>query len=449
MNQQREHKQEREERNQRALRVEDHPDMRCIRWSPFTWWWPQRRAPLRVCGGRIAVRAWNPRAPLPCSKVRHSRYDNECDEASHEHAMKATCFVFAKAAHSASLSHVIPPGISLLVNLHQRVAPSARRLKTGADAIRSDATRCPRVLPLRIALHRTAPANFACMSITPNWNSLRERWPNAESSKFVDAAGLRWHVQLAGTGPAIVLLHGSGAATYTWRDVLPQLAKLLHGVRDRICRATDSQRVPMQTGLSLTGNGPRRLRELLRVLDITPRALVGHSAGGAIALWLANEWPEASVVGINAALAPPNVLMSLLTPGVDLLSRSGLTGFLTAKLAESDFVFDSLMRSTGSVIRAEQLALYRTFATSSEHAGAVMSMFSNWDLTALARKLPSINNRVTLIVGLRDEWVPAADTRAVAALLPNATFIEILNAGHLAHEELPALVSGFIENAAK
>lgn len=252
---------------------------------------------------------------------------------------------------------------------------------------------------------------------------------------------------MAGTGPTIVLLHGAGAATHSWRDVFPLLARRFtvcamdlpgHGFTTR----------PEAAGLSLT-RMCATICELLRVVDVTPHAIVGHSAGGAIALGMAHEWPEAVIVGINAALAPPNALMSLLTPGVELLSRSGLTGFLTAKLAESDFVFDSLMKSTGSVISREQLALYRMFATSTEHASAVMSMFAGWDLSALGRKLPTVKNAVTLIAGLRDEWIPAADTARMAAALPNVRLIEIPNAGHLVHEELPARVAEIIEEAAK
>jgi len=302
-------------------------------------------------------------------------------------------------------------------------------------------------LPRRIALHRTTTTNFAGVTTPPNWNALRDRWPNATSSRFVDAAGLRWHVQLEGTGPTIVLLHGSGAATHSWRDVLPKLAQRFTVVAIDLPGHGFTTR-PDAAGMSIAGMSAS-IRELLRVLDVTPHAITGHSAGAAIALWLANEWPEAAIVGVNAALAPPNALMSLLTPGVDLLSRTGLTGFLTAKLAESDFVFDSLMRSTGSVISKEQLALYRTFATSTEHAGAVMSMFAGWDLAALARKLPTVRNAVTLIVGLRDEWVPAADTARMAAALPHARLIEIPNAGHLAHEELPDRVADIIEEAAQ
>ena len=41
----------------------------------------------------------------------------------------------------------------------------------------------------------------------------------------VAAGGLRWHVQVAGDGPVLLLLHGTGAATHSWRDLLPLLAE--------------------------------------------------------------------------------------------------------------------------------------------------------------------------------------------------------------------------------
>jgi magnesium chelatase accessory protein len=37
----------------------------------------------------------------------------------------------------------------------------------------------------------------------PDWAAWRDRWPNAFASRFVEADGLRWHVQVAGGGPAI------------------------------------------------------------------------------------------------------------------------------------------------------------------------------------------------------------------------------------------------------
>ena len=54
---------------------------------------------------------------------------------------------------------------------------------------------------------------------------IREDWPNRTASRYVEAGGLRWHVQSLGdTGPVILLLHGTGAATHSWAGLAPLLA---------------------------------------------------------------------------------------------------------------------------------------------------------------------------------------------------------------------------------
>ena len=59
-----------------------------------------------------------------------------------------------------------------------------------------------------------------------DWERQRENWPNSKLSRFVNAAGVRWHVQQAGTqGPRVLLLHGTGASLHTWRDLLLPLAQ--------------------------------------------------------------------------------------------------------------------------------------------------------------------------------------------------------------------------------
>ena len=46
------------------------------------------------------------------------------------------------------------------------------------------------------------------------WSRDGGDWPNREASAFVEAAGIRWHVQRMGEGPPLLLLHGTGAATH-------------------------------------------------------------------------------------------------------------------------------------------------------------------------------------------------------------------------------------------
>ena len=52
-------------------------------------------------------------------------------------------------------------------------------------------------------------------------------WPNQASSRFVRAGGFGWHVQVMGPadGPVLLMLHGTAAATHSWRDLAPLLAR--------------------------------------------------------------------------------------------------------------------------------------------------------------------------------------------------------------------------------
>ncbi len=59
----------------------------------------------------------------------------------------------------------------------------------------------------------------------PAWDREGQTWPNRHASRFVRAGGLRWHVQVMGAGPTLLLLHGAGAATHSYRDLAPLLAQ--------------------------------------------------------------------------------------------------------------------------------------------------------------------------------------------------------------------------------
>ena len=119
----------------------------------------------------------------------------------------------------------------------------------------------------------------------PDWRVQGKTWPNREASSFVVAGGLRWHVQQMGEGPVLLLLHGAGAATHSWRDLAPLLARDFrviapdlpgHGFTD----------TPPAEGLSLPGMA-RSLTSLLQALGVKPFMAVGHSAGAALAIRLA------------------------------------------------------------------------------------------------------------------------------------------------------------------
>ncbi len=73
------------------------------------------------------------------------------------------------------------------------------------------------------------------------WGTDGRDWPHRDRSRFVEAGGLRWHIQRMGDGPALLLVHGTAAATHSWRDLAPLLARGLQRPRSSIFPVTASR----------------------------------------------------------------------------------------------------------------------------------------------------------------------------------------------------------------
>ena len=58
-----------------------------------------------------------------------------------------------------------------------------------------------------------------------DWAAHAAHWPHAAHSRFVEAGGIRWHLQQMGDGPVMLLLHGTGSGSFSWRALMPLLAE--------------------------------------------------------------------------------------------------------------------------------------------------------------------------------------------------------------------------------
>ena len=53
-------------------------------------------------------------------------------------------------------------------------------------------------------------------------------WPNRNASRHVFCAPHLWHVQEIGSGPTLLMIHGAGGASHSWRGLVPVLADHYH-----------------------------------------------------------------------------------------------------------------------------------------------------------------------------------------------------------------------------
>lgn len=290
------------------------------------------------------------------------------------------------------------------------------------------------------------------MSNRLRWDTDLAGWPHAQASTRVSAAGLRWHVQVfphaAAQAPCVLLLHGTGASTHSWRDLIPLLAPHAtvlaldlagHGFSDMPEGGTAS---PV---FSLPGMA-RCLGELLSVLQLTPTLVVGHSAGAAIALRMCLDGlvTPRHVVSVNGALLPLEGLAGqLFSPLAKVLTRAPWVPELFAWRAGTRRVLDRLMDGTGSRLDATGRELYRRLISNPGHAAGALGLMANWDLRGLWQDLPRLRTAVQFVVGSNDLIVPPdVAWRALARLRsgPALPVAMLDGLGHLAHEERPDLL---------
>lgn len=268
-----------------------------------------------------------------------------------------------------------------------------------------------------------------------DWSVERSTWPHAEASRFVESGGRRWHVQVMGRGRPLLLLHGTGASTHSWRTLAPLLARRFLVIAPDLPGHAFTEPAP-RGGLSLPAMA-ESVAELIRAMDLDPEWMVGHSAGAAIAVrcCLDGLLRPRRIVGINAALLPfPGVAGVVFPPLARLIFMNRLAPRLFARSASPDRV-ERLMEGTGSRLDPEGLALYRRLFENPVHVSTTLGMMANWDLHALRRDLPALNVPLVLLVGDRDRTIPPAEAERLRRWLEPERIERLPGLGHLAHEE--------------
>jgi magnesium chelatase accessory protein len=277
------------------------------------------------------------------------------------------------------------------------------------------------------------------------WSRDGADWPNRDASQFVDAAGHRWHVQKVGQGPRLLLLHGTGAATHSWRDLLPLLAGNFTCVApDLPGHGFTRSRSPHR--LSLLGMAAD-VSELLRTLDFKPEIVVGHSAGAAILarMCLDRKIAPRLLVSLNGAFMPfGGAAHRVMSPLAKLLVMNPFAPHIFAWQASSAGAIERLLENTGSKINPQGVALYRRLVRSPGHVAAALRMMANWELEPLLHDLPRLRTALLLVVAENDRSISPDVARQVQDICSQARIERLPRLGHLAHEEQPQRIAGLI-----
>jgi pimeloyl-ACP methyl ester carboxylesterase len=269
--------------------------------------------------------------------------------------------------------------------------------------------------------------------------------------RFETVAGHRVRYVRAGSGPAVVMLHGLGSSIYTWKDVLPVLAGDHDVVAVDLPGFGESDQPPDLAGSRF----PPLVVELMDRLDIPRAAVVGHSMGGAAAVGVAASRPDrvSALVLLDSAgfnLAPESrpwilrlVGSGAAAAGLEWLHVRGLL----LRLALRQVFHDR------SLVTKERFDEYLAPLVRPGAIASIRSLLLERGREAAA--FPELVRRVrapTLVVWCRDDsWIPVAQADLFEAAIPGARQQVLDGCGHMPQEERPQdvvrLIREFVQTA--
>ncbi|HLE82821.1 MAG TPA: alpha/beta fold hydrolase, partial [Thermoanaerobaculia bacterium] len=285
------------------------------------------------------------------------------------------------------------------------------------------------------------PRRFAVASVLGllegAWCSLR---PFAEirgshpDEKFVEVEGRELYVEQAGAGEPVVLLHGFCCSSFSWRHVLPGLAERFRVIAPDLPGFGYSKR-PAEPGAYGFPGLERAVLGLLDYLGLESCHLVGHSFGGALALWLAERHPDRVRSLTLVATALPELTME---------KRQGWARYrllnhllLRSRLLHPSLVRKALMASWHDAGRVtpELVAAYRERLLVEGLEDAYFGFLAPIDEPPPAVALEAIEAPVLIVWGDDDRVIPLE--RAIAHLprLRRSRFVVLERCGHLPMEE--------------
>jgi magnesium chelatase accessory protein len=266
-------------------------------------------------------------------------------------------------------------------------------------------------------------------------------WPGRELSRIVPSKPHRWHVQVTGEGPDVLLLHGAGASTHSWAPLIAHLAKA-HRVIALDLPGHGWTRSPR--GRARLGDVAADIANLCAQEGWSPALIIGHSAGGAVALELARQGritPHHLVI-INGALENFKGAAGWLFPMMaKMLALNPLTGILISQGSRSTQQVRSILSTAGTDLDDKGLSYYARLIQRRAHVDGTLAMMAQWSLDALNRALPEITTPTLFIHGEKDGAVAVSVAERAAAMMPAAKLVTLPGVGHLAHEEAPDRVA--------
>ncbi|MCO6436859.1 MAG: alpha/beta fold hydrolase [Phycisphaerae bacterium] len=245
------------------------------------------------------------------------------------------------------------------------------------------------------------------------------------------------HVERAGEGEPVVFIHGFGASTFSWREVLPEVAKEFGALGIDLNGFGYTERPEEESAYSLRGQADLVLG-VMNKLECPTAHVVGHSYGAGVALTLALQNPDRvrSLVlvdgGVTASDAGAPSIPPLFRPLAEWLIRGlflterNIRGALESAVYDPATVTSDMVKGYLRPLRVE--GFDRAFRGLLAAGDGPMA-----DLDPAEVAVPTL-----VLWGENDPFFPLSAGQALADEIPGAALVVFPMTGHLPMEERPS-----------
>jgi pimeloyl-ACP methyl ester carboxylesterase len=269
--------------------------------------------------------------------------------------------------------------------------------------------------------------------------ALADAWPLDQSFDF---RGDSIRYRSNGSGPDLVLVHGTPFSSYVWHRILPRIAS---GWRVHVFDLLGYGQSGMREGQDVSlGIQNKVLGAFLAHLNLPRPSIVAHDFGATTTLraHLLDEVEFSQMLLIDpVAIAPWG------SPFVKHVAQHEAAFQGIPAYIHEAMVARYLRGAMFKAMTDEVLAPYVAPWLGAEGQPAFYRQIAQMDqryTDEIEPRLATIRCPVSILWGEDDEWIPLAQGRKLQAMIPGSRLRTIPSAGHLVQEDAPEAITAAI-----
>jgi len=297
---------------------------------------------------------------------------------------------------------------------------------------------------LALALLLTVLASGGCAVMDkniPGWT----QYQNLDKTNVLELAS-----RSTGTGEPVLLIHGFGASSYSWRHVIEPLAQKNRVITIDLKGFGDSPK-PRDDAYSVYEQA-RLVRNFILENDLKNLHIIGHSYGGGVALAVSiylsasNPGLQKSLVLIDSVAYPQEL------PGFVKILATPVLGPLITYAVPNTFQVKNLLQIVyfnDDLIPQEAIDHYAADLGKPDAKYALLTSVRQMlptDLQQFSENYASLTIPTLIIWSREDEIVPLAVGKRLHENIPDSKLVIMSGVGHAVQEEKPSLLLPHLRN---